>query len=223
MPSESVGQPSDFLMRVPGQLSGGQRQRVAVAPALLPERELLLLDEPGSALDVSIRAQVLNLLADRRRDRGLGYLAVSHDLSVLRFLSHDVGVMHGGRIVERGSVERVTPAPEHDDTRRLPEAAATIARSLDRWRQVRRARMCDTMIAMGTITGTGRTCLAKTSDREPNEAQYLTPTPAAVRTLAATPGALQADRLPPRGGDLRGPYLKEVAVPAPATAVKEPA
>ena len=114
-------------------------------------------------------------------------------------------------------------APEHDDTRRLPEAAPTIARSLDRWRQIRRARMCDTMIAMGTITGTGRTCLAKTSDREPNEAQYLTPTPAAVRTLAATPGASQAGRLPPPGGDLRGPHLKEVAAPAPATAVKEPA
>ncbi|MCA0848614.1 ABC transporter permease subunit [Salipiger thiooxidans] len=79
------------------------------------------------------RAQVLNLLADLRPDRGLSCLAVSHDLSVLRFLSHGVGMMLGGRIVERGSVERVTTAPEHDDTRRLLEAAPTIARSLDRW------------------------------------------------------------------------------------------
>jgi hypothetical protein len=79
------------------------------------------------------RAQVLNLLADLRPDRGLSCLAVSHDLSVLRFLSHGVGMMLGDRIVERGSVERVTTAPEHDDMRRLPEAAPTIARSLDRW------------------------------------------------------------------------------------------
>ncbi|MHA7869593.1 MAG: ABC transporter ATP-binding protein [Salipiger thiooxidans] len=99
----------------------------------MPEPELLLLDEPVSALDVSIRAQVLNLLADLRPDRGLSCLAVSHDLSVLRFLSHGVGVMLGDRIVARGSVERVTTAPDHDDTRRLLEAAPTIARSLDRW------------------------------------------------------------------------------------------
>jgi peptide/nickel transport system ATP-binding protein len=99
----------------------------------VPEPELLLRDEPVSALDVSIRAQVLNLLADLRPDRGLSCLAVSYDLSDLRFLSHGVGMMLGDPIVERGSVERVTTAPEHDDPRRLRAAAPTIARSLDRW------------------------------------------------------------------------------------------
>ncbi|MCO5070771.1 MAG: ATP-binding cassette domain-containing protein [Rhizobiaceae bacterium] len=129
---DGVGLSRSFLGRMPEQLSGGQRQRVAIARALVLEPRLILLDEPVSALDVSIRAQVLNLLTDLRRDRGLGFVVVSHDFSVLRFLAEDIAVMHRGQFVEQGETGAVFDHPRHEYTRRLLAAMPSIERSLAR-------------------------------------------------------------------------------------------
>jgi peptide/nickel transport system ATP-binding protein len=108
--------------RYPAEFSGGQKQRIGIARALALRPKILALDEPVSALDVSIQAGIINLVLDLQERFGLSYLFVSHDLSVIKHLSHDVAVMYKGEIVEQGEAERVFTDPQHDYTRRLLKA-----------------------------------------------------------------------------------------------------
>ena len=114
--------PEEFVSRFPHMLSGGQRQRVAIARTMILNPEFVVADEPVSMLDVSIRAEILELLRKLRDDLGLTYLYITHDLSTARYFSDWIGVMYLGRIVEMGEVDRVIDNPLHPYTRALLEA-----------------------------------------------------------------------------------------------------
>jgi ABC-type glutathione transport system ATPase component len=121
-----VGLEPSLLRRFPHQLSGGQRQRAAIARALVSDPALLVADEPVSALDVSVRAQVLNLLTDEVRERALTLVLVSHDLAVVRHLCQRIVVVCAGEVVEEGFVDDVLGDPQHPYTRTLIDATLSL-------------------------------------------------------------------------------------------------
>ncbi|GAA1315865.1 ATP-binding cassette domain-containing protein [Leucobacter albus] len=133
---EQVRLPPDSADRFPHEFSGGQRQRIAIARALAVDPELIILDEPVSALDVSVQAEILALLKELQRTRGVAYLFVSHDMGVVAEISDRIGVMHGGQMIESGKAMDVIRSPEHPYTRALlaavpvPDPAAQKQRML---------------------------------------------------------------------------------------------
>lgn len=140
---DQVGLPRDAAERLPREFSGGQRQRVAIARALAPKPKLIVCDEPVSALDLSTQARVMDLFIDIQRSTGVAYLFVSHDLAVVRHISHRVSVVYKGDIVETGPADLVTSTPEHPYTQRLLLAAPIADPVEQEKRRAERHRMAE--------------------------------------------------------------------------------
>lgn len=134
---DDVGLPGSFLTRMPHELSGGQRQRVSIARALAVEPDFIACDEIVSSLDVSTRAQILNLLSALQAKRGVSMLFITHDLAIVPFIARRVAVIYLGRIVEQGSVDEVFSQPQHAYTKALlaavpvPDPAARVRETPD--------------------------------------------------------------------------------------------
>lgn len=138
---DAVGLPANAVTRLPREFSGGQRQRIAIARALALNPKLIVCDEPVSALDLSTQARVLDLLIELQERTGVAYLFISHDLAVVRHISHRVAVLYRGEIVETGTGEQVTSRPEHPYTRRLFLAAPLPDPDQQRERRIARKAM----------------------------------------------------------------------------------
>ena len=140
---DEVGLAGDAAARYPREFSGGQRQRLALARALIQRPALIVADEPVSALDVSVQAQILNLMRKLQRQYGLSYLFISHDLSVIRYMADTIGVMYFGKLVEVGPAEDICTAPAHPYTAGLIEAVPAVTAS----HQAARSRGADSLLA----------------------------------------------------------------------------
>jgi peptide/nickel transport system ATP-binding protein len=152
---DRVGLPPAAAQRYPWQFSGGQRQRISIARALMLSPRLIICDEPVSALDLSVQAQILNLLCEFQEQFGLSYLFITHDMAVVRYLAHRVYVMYCGRIVESGTAEQVHDRPAHPNTRALL-AAAPVADPTAQAR--RRSTQRELSIAVNNAIGTPEGC-----------------------------------------------------------------
>ncbi|WP_347976924.1 ATP-binding cassette domain-containing protein [Microbacterium sp. ProA8] len=148
---DQVGLPADSRGRLPREFSGGQRQRVAIARALALRPRLIVCDEPVSALDLSTQARVLDLFIDIQDRTGVAYLFVTHDLAVVRHISHRVAVMYRGEIVESGDGERVTSQPEHPYTQRLFMAAPVPDPDKQQERRIARRALLASEAAAGAV------------------------------------------------------------------------
>jgi peptide/nickel transport system ATP-binding protein len=135
---DQVGLPADSAERYPREFSGGQRQRVAIARALALRPRLIICDEAVSALDLTTQARVLDLLIELQRSNGIAYLFITHDLAVVRHISHRVAVMYRGEIVEQGPVAEVTSNPQNEYTQRLLLAAPVANPDRQRERRMQR-------------------------------------------------------------------------------------
>jgi peptide/nickel transport system ATP-binding protein len=138
---DQVALPSDSIHRLPREFSGGQRQRVAIARALALSPKLIVCDEPVSALDLTTQARILDLFLQIQKDTGVAYLFVSHDLDVVRHISHRVAVMYKGEIVEQGISSKVTVNPEHPYTQKLLMASPVPDPDRQQLRREERKRM----------------------------------------------------------------------------------
>jgi len=125
----AVGMDESAMLRYPHEFSGGQRQRIGIARAVALRPKFIVADEPVSALDVSVGAQIVNLLQKLQRDFGLTYLFISHSMPVVRYLSNRIAVMYQGKIVEVGTTEQITTRPQHEYTRKLLAATPEMAAS----------------------------------------------------------------------------------------------
>lgn len=152
----SVGMPVDAADRYPRQFSGGQRQRIAIARALVADPEIVVLDEPVSALDLSTQAQVLNLLAELRDKLGISYLFIAHDLGVVRFLAQRVVVLYRGQVMEIGPADAVVEHPRHPYTQALV-AASPVPRPAEQAAR-RAAREAQGVGAAGAIPASPTGC-----------------------------------------------------------------
>jgi peptide/nickel transport system ATP-binding protein len=140
---DQVGLPSNATSRLPREFSGGQRQRIAIARALTLDPQLIVCDEPVSALDLSTQARVLDLFIDIQERTGVAYLFITHDLAVVRHVSHRVAVMHRGELVETGEGDQVTSRPQHPYTQRLFLAAPVPSPDEQARRRIARRALID--------------------------------------------------------------------------------
>ena len=195
---ERVGLDPTAALRFPRQFSGGQRQRIAIARALMLAPQLVICDEPVSSLDLSIQAQVLNLLRDLQGEFGVSYLFIAHDLSVVRYISDQVVVLYHGRIMESGPADLVYESPAHPYTRALLAAAPVASPKLQRARRTQRGRSSATQ--RGAAAGTGCPFMPRCPYAIPDCAIQ----PALERTAAGSLVAcIRAAELPPWSESLR--------------------
>ena len=146
---EAVNLREEFLDRHPHEFSGGQAQRIGIARALAADARILVLDEPVSALDVSIQAQVLNLLADLKAEYGLTYIFISHDLAVVEAISDRVAVFYAGSIVEIGPAAQIFAAPRHPYTKLLADSAPAVGKPI----QTHEAALSDVQVSPAHLPG----------------------------------------------------------------------